>query len=245
MHSRLQMLVLCKSIQQLTCMKTFALARYAFAILGVSFLASSARAQLIGTSGSTLVPPTVFGGYAMTAFADDVRPDFHNVSNVVSPLGGTLKFSSKLDHLEIGEGWNTWSNGYDGDVYFLASGRSVTLTLPNETKAFYFYAEPNRFADRNITASSGGVVLSEEVFGNAGAEFFGFYTTGTTALTSITITSNDRSGFAIGEFGIGNAFALPAPFISTAVPEPSSYALMGAMALCGLVAARRFKRGKA
>jgi hypothetical protein len=226
-------------------MKTFALARYALAILGVSFLASSARAQLIGTSGSTLEPPTVFGGYAMTVFADDLRRDFHNVSSVVSPLGDSLSFSKKLEHLEIGRGWCTWSNGYDGDVYFVASGKSVTLTLPEQTKAFYFYAEPNLFADRNITVSSGGVVLSEEVFGNSGAEFFGFYTTGTTALTSITITSNDCSGFAIGEFGIGNVFALPSPFISTAVPEPSTYALMGAMALCGLVAARRLKRGKA
>jgi hypothetical protein len=225
-------------------MKTFALARYAFAFLGVSFLGSSLHAQLIGVSGSTAAAPAVFGGYAMTQFADDIRPDFHEVSSVVSPLGGALKFSSKLDHVEIGEGWQTWSNGYEGDVYFFGFGKSLTLTLPKLTKAFYFYAEPNCFAPHNITASSGGVVLSEEVTGKSGAEFFGFYATGTSALTSITITSNDQAGFAIGEFGIGNTLFVPSPFVSTAVPEPSTYALTGALALCGLAAARRFKRGK-
>jgi hypothetical protein len=181
----------------------------------------------------------------MTQFADDVRPDFHDVSSVASPLGGAVKFSSKLDHFEIGEGWKTWSNGYKGDVYFCDAGRSLTITLPALTKAFYFYAEPNDFAPFKITASSSGVDLSEKVTGKSGAEFFGFYTTGATALTNITITSNDLAGFAIGEFGIANAFLAPAPFISTAVPEPSTYALMGALALCGLVAARRLKRGKA
>jgi len=225
-------------------MKTFALARYAFALLGVSFWGSSLHAQLIGQSGSTAAAPAVFGGYTMTQFSDDVRPDFHDVSSVASPLGGAVKFSSKLDHFEIGEGWKTWSNGYKGDVYFFDAGKSLTLTLPTLTKAFYFYAEPNDFAPFKITASSGGVVLTEKVTGKSGAEFFGFYATGNTALTNITISSNDLAGFAIGEFGIGNAFSVPSPFVSTAVPEPSTYALMGALALCGLVVARRFKRSK-
>ena len=245
MHSRLQMLMFCKSIQQLTCMKTFALARYAFAILGASLLAPSIHAQIIGVSGSTSAPPAVFGGYAMTPFGDDVRPDFKDVSKVNSPLDGVVKFSTELDHVEIGKGWCTWSNGFKGDVYYFDDGRFLTLTLPKETKAFYFYAEPNCFERNRITASSGNVVLSQIVNGNGGAEFFGFYATGSEMLTSIKISSTDCSGFAIGEFGIADAFSLPTPFVSTAVPESSTYALMGALALCGLVAARRFRRGRA
>jgi hypothetical protein len=226
-------------------MNTFALARYAFAILGVTILGSSTQAQIIGVSGATSAPPAVFGGYAMTSFGDDVRPDFNDVLKVVSPLSGALKFSTELEHREIGGGWNTWSNGYEGDVYFLKTGLSVTLTLPKKTEAFYFYAEPNKYENHAITATANGVTLSQIVSGIGGAEFFGFYALGVSELTSITISSDDQSGFAIGEFGIGKFFALPEPFVSTAVPESSTYALMGGLALCGLVAARRFRRGRA
>jgi len=86
--------------------------------------------------------------------------------------------------------------------------------------------------------------LTEHVLGWAGAEFFGFYATGNETLSSITISSNDRLGFSIGEFGIALAKAVnptPAAFV-TPVPEPSTYALFGAVALFGLVAVRRIRR---
>jgi hypothetical protein len=225
-------------------MKTFILPSQILAILGATFLASSLNAQLVGVSGSTSAPPTVFGGFTMAKFTDDIRPVYNDVISDASPLGGALGFSTALEHLEIGTSWATWSNGYKGDVYFLDEGSSVTLTLPNYTTAFYFYAEPNQFSSHSITASSGGTLLSQQVLGQAGAEFFGFYTTGTGVISSITISSNDRSGFAIGEFGIAKASSLiptPAAFV-TPVPEPSTYALVGAAALCGLVVVRRFRR---
>jgi hypothetical protein len=244
MHIDLQMLMLCKSRQQLISMNTFTLPRQIFAILGVAFLASSLNAQFVGVSGATSAPPTVFGGFTMTQFTDDVRPVYQNVTTDASPLGGSLGFSTALRHLEIGSSWATWSNGYKGDVYFLNGHSTLTLTLPDFTTAFYFYAEPNDFASHRISASSGSTTLTEQVRGQSGAEFFGFYATGSAVITSITISSNDFSGFAIGEFGIAKAASfIPTPSaFPTPVPEPSTYALFGAAALCGLVIVRRFRR---
>jgi len=173
----------------------------------------------------------------MTKFADDSRPEYDNVTGVASPLGGTINFSAELNHREVNSGWQTWSNRYKGDVYYLNSGTTVTLTLPTATTAFYFYAEPQSFDDFKIKASVGSTLLSQVVDGLYGAEFFGFYTTGTETFSSITISTSDRTGFAIGEFGIAAPRATP-------VPEPSTYALVGAAALCGLIVVRRFK-GKA
>jgi len=222
-------------------MKTFSFVRQSFALLGLAFLASTVNAQFVGVSGSTSAPASVFGGFTMTKFADDTRPVFQDVTSVSTPLGGAISFSTELDHLEIGSGWATWSNHYRGDVYFVDGGTSVTLTLPDYTSAFYFYAEPNQFFPHTITASSGGTLLTQHVLGLAGAEFFGFYATGTETLSSITISSNDFLGFSIGEFGIALTLPTPAAFV-TPVPEPSTYALFGAVALFGLVAVRRFRR---
>jgi hypothetical protein len=79
------------------------------------------------------------------------------------------------------------------------------MTLPSATGAFYFYAEPNVFNNFIVEAvaqdgtSSGPVTVA----GQAGARYFGFYTTGTSALATIKVTvENGANGFAIGEFGI-------------------------------------------
>jgi hypothetical protein len=202
------------------------------AVVGVALAATSLSAQITGVSGSTAAPPAIFGGYTMTAFADDVRPNV-NVNDVSSPLGGVVSFSAPTSHRSIGSGWSTWSHGYTGDVYY-QTGTSLTLTLPSLTTAFYFYAEPQAFNIFNISALSGSVLLSESVNGSAGAEFFGFYTDGSVFLTSITITTSDTSGFAVGEFGIAQS----------AVPEPSTYALFGAALLVGVIARRRLKQSQ-
>ena len=113
-----------------------------------------------------------------------------------------MTFSPSLYHLGVGNGWATWSNGYAGDVYATLGALSATITLPPDTSAFYFYAEPNPFAVFSITAvaqdgtSSGPI----PVYGLAGAQYFGFYGTGSARIASITISSD--VDFAIGEFGI-------------------------------------------
>ncbi len=83
------------------------------------------------------------------------------------------------------------------------------LTMPEGTKAFYLYAEPNDFGLHRINATavgSDGSFASSgyvQVLGAAGARFYGFYASATTTITRIVVTAkSDASGFAIGEFGI-------------------------------------------
>jgi hypothetical protein len=90
---------------------------------------------------------------------------------------------------------------------------AVTLTLPDNTGAFYFYAEPNPFSVWTITATAqDGTLVSQDVDGSSGASYFGFYGTDGSLLSSIAITSS--VDFAIGEFGIAagsGAPVVPAP----------------------------------
>jgi PEP-CTERM motif len=216
-------------------MKNRLLSRVLTAALGVALAATSLSAQISGVSGSTATPPAVFGSYPMTAFGLDAQP-FSTTTSVASPLGGLLSFSSALNHVRVGSGWATWSNGYTGDVYWTGE-TTVTFTLPALTSAFYFYAEPDQFSVFNITATSGTTILAENVDGSAGAKFFGFFTDGSVFLNTISITTTDDTGFAVGEFGIAKGAITP-------VPEPSTYALFGAASLVGIVAFRRSRQKK-
>jgi hypothetical protein len=149
----------------------------------------------------------------MTPFAPDSQPVGTSVSSVAAPTG-TLGFSPSLLHCLTptpGGCWQTWSNGYSGDVY--ASSGTVTLTLPSATQAFYFYAEPDQFMTFSMTASSNDGTTSGpiQVAGEAGAQYFGFYTTGSTTLTTITVSGSDPDGFAVGEFGMSGCDAVTGP----------------------------------
>ena len=186
-------------------MKTKLLA--AAMVVGISIVSWSqgANAIIMATDLGTGAPPASLGGYTMTPFPDDTRANYGSVSSVPSPTGGSVTFSNSLTHVEIGAGWLTWSHGYTGDVYHtLSTGTptSVTMTLPAETIAFYFYAEPNYFGLFNISAvAQNGMLLSVDVEGDSGANGFGFYSSDEMYLTSITVTTEDASGMAIGEFG--------------------------------------------
>ncbi len=177
-------------------------------IVALTIAVGTARAAVtFDGSPGTAAPPATLGGYTMTPFADDPRPLLNNVSSVPAPTGGSVGFSPDLQHHKIGSIWSTWSHGYTGDVYS-TGGTSITMTMPANTVAFYFYAEPNLFGVFNITATSDSGTTSGAVpvEGNSGAKYFGFYATGGDTIVSITVTAvAGASGFAVGEFGIAVA----------------------------------------
>jgi len=145
----------------------------------------------------------------MTAFGTDSQAAGGTLVAGVNDPAGNISFSPSLYHYTVGAGWATWSNGYTGDVYDLGrdSGGSVTVTLPAGTDAFYLYAEPNPFAVIDITATTndGTTSGSIPVQGDAGAQYFGFYTDGSASISSVTVSSSQD--FAIGEFGINTTGA--------------------------------------
>jgi hypothetical protein len=183
----------------------------ALAIAAVPFSTATASAApgsiVFSDAPGTSAPPSTLGSYKMTPFPADTQAVGATVSGVAGP-SGTLGFTPSLEHCLTPNSagcWQTWSNGYSGDVYATSSG-SITLTLPAGTSAFYFYAEPDEFETFSISATSddGTTSGAVPVAGDAGAEYFGFYATGTATLTSITVSGTDPDGFAVGEFGISN-----------------------------------------
>jgi hypothetical protein len=140
----------------------------------------------------------------MTPFEADNRAEFENVTDVPAPGGGVLQFDSSLLHLKVGSGWGSWSHGYTGDVYY-TEGTQLVMTLPENTKAFYFYVEPNFFGQFSVTATADDGTTSGAipVEGNSGAQYFGFYTTDASSLSTIQVDVDPGAGgFAVGEFGI-------------------------------------------
>lgn len=173
-----------------------------------------------GTPG-TAAPPATLGPYTMTQFGPDSQPLGEGATGVNDPAG-TIGFTPALRHDRVGtcdfdpdppdtaSCWQTWSHGYMGDVYDSLAAEvptQITITLPAGTKAFYFYAEPNQFAEFSVeaTAQDGTTSGPIPVQGNSGAKYFGFYGTGSATLSFITVMTTDTSGFAVGEFGINPA----------------------------------------
>ena len=170
---------------------------------------SCSAAPPIAFDGSpgTGPPPATLGPYTMTAFGPDPQPVNQGpVVTSVNDPAGTVSFSPPLTHSTVGNGWTTWSHGYTGDVYW-TTGSTITMTLPAGTRAFYFYAEPNTFDVFEVTATAQDGTTSGpiQVQGNSGATYFGFYSTGTPNIESITVTTTDTTGLAVGEFGIAPA----------------------------------------
>ncbi len=179
---------------------------------------SAARADILGYKGDTAAPEATLGPYTMTPFPADIRPLGDYFASVNSPLGGTVDFSPDVMHLTIPT-WPNWSHGYTGDVYWTALAHSIELTLPAETGAFYFYAQP-KTGNGNITASSNDTDVSQNVESDGGAAYFGFYVEGTGAISSIIITSS--IDFAVGEFGIAGAQVIPDEIQATIVIDPDT-----------------------
>jgi hypothetical protein len=157
-----------------------------------------------GSPGSA-APPATLGGYTMTPFGDDVRSQFSTVTTAPGPTGD-ITFDNSVTLYTAGSGWNNWSHGYTGDVYHRNS-TSVTMTMPANTVAIYFYAEVNLFTTANINATSDDGTSSGDIAVTTpnGAKYFGFYATGGSTISTITVTvPSGVLGFAVGEFGIAD-----------------------------------------
>ncbi len=179
--------------------------------LAVLAIAGAAPAAITGFAGGTAAPGATLGPYTMTPFDLDERPLYSAITSVDSPLGGYVDFSNPLEHYRIGSGWATWSHGYLGDVYYTNSASAVTMVLPVQTAAFYFYAEPNPFSLFTIVATAqDGTQLVQGVNGDAGAAYYGFYGTAGSYINSITVSTSQSIDFALGEFGLARA-VVPAP----------------------------------
>jgi hypothetical protein len=222
--------------------------RMSFAVLGLGLLACLATkpvsaAVIIDTSVGTAAPPSVLGGFTMSPFAQNVS----NASGVTSVTSGglTVGFNQGVQQTSIGNGWGTWSHGYTGSVWHTAVSSnklSLTVSLPVGTKAFYFYAEPNDTqTTHDITLTYAGATGSPatlSIAGNAGAKFFGIYSTAGEDLTNFTVTALAPSlGFAVGEFGIYNG-------PSSVVPEPTSMAIFGLSGIAFLARRRAASKNR-
>jgi len=163
-------------------------------------------------SAGTGSPPATLGPFTMQSFPSDSTSVGDTESTLAGPTGN-ITFDSPLTHEQVGNGWQTWSNDYSGDVYDdtnqLSDGTfEVTVTLPPNTGAFYLYGEPADFQAfaMTATANDGTTSGATTVEGDAGAQYFGFYAQCGHAISSVTIaegTGDDSMG--IGEFGIAPA----------------------------------------
>jgi hypothetical protein len=182
-------------------------------LVALTISVSTSRAAVIfdGSPG-TGPPPATLGPYQITPFPNDPRAEF-TVTNFAPGPTGLVLFNPLVQLLTVGSGWGTWSHGYTGDVYWTQGATALTMTLPTNTKAFRFYAEPDPFGFFNITATTNNGTTSGPipVDGFAGAKYFGFFTTTLfESIASITVTST--VDFAVGEFGIfAGGRILPCP----------------------------------
>lgn len=194
--------------------KSVVVAAVAAVVASFALLASPMSAGAVtpglhwDTSVGTAAPPSTLGPYTMTPFGADGRPELVNVSNVPDPAG-TIGFNPPLEHRVVGSTWATWSNGYTGSVYRRTAPDASTnyvanISLPAGTVAFYMYVEPWNFGNFTVTATAqDGTTTSQVVNGNGGAKYYGIYTTGSSPIATITVSSAAASGgFGIGEFGI-------------------------------------------
>jgi len=149
-------------------------------------------------------PPATCGPYEMTKFPLDPRPLYEDVFDVPSPLGGELLFDIPMSHRRIGAGWATWSHGYTGDIYFTNYLSEVTLAMPPNTVAFYFYVEPNSgYRTFEATAQDGTSSGEVDIYWSYDAHYFGFYATEGDRIETIHVEDLVASGgFCVGEFGI-------------------------------------------
>jgi len=191
--------------------RRLALAMSALALAAASF---AANAAIVFQNLGNAAPPTTLGTHAVTPFAIPPQaaiPDYTNVTSIPGgPSGAVVGISPEASKRTRGSGWSsstTWPGGYNGPMYFTNSGSTETLTLPPNTKAFYFYVESNYYGSPfyyTATTNSGATSAPVLVPGGSGGNGFAFYSTAGENISSITISGEDlfNAGFIFGQFGI-------------------------------------------
>ena len=182
--------------------RNLALALSALALATASF---AANADILFQNLGTSAPPTTLGSHVVTPFDQTPQALIADGTDLNSipggPNGETLGISPLAKKRNVPTTWGTWSHGYVGAVYRV-TGNQIALTLPVNTGAFYFYAEPDS-GTLNLTATTDTGVTSPSlaVGSSAAANGFAFYATAGESIASVTITASGDF-FAVGEFGI-------------------------------------------
>lgn len=211
----------------------------------IALVASAAHAGIqfvdLGTAAPPS-PPASLGGIPVQAFDQAAQAAIPNATLVTaipgSPYAPGLTTDIPVQKLTIGSGWATWSHGYTGPVFFAVGSSALTMTLPVYASAFYFYAEPNPFANVNFTVQteSGATYGPYVINGNAGARGTGIWGTDGEKIKSVTVFT-DGPDFSVAEFGMG---ILAATDITIPTLSPLGFtALALALGLAAFVIFRR------
>ena len=193
-------------------MKTrrYTLALSALALAAASF---SANAAIVFQNLGVNAPPAVVGGHVVTPFNLPVQnaiPEYSVITTIPgNPFPGSLNISPGIAKYNFASYFGTWGHGYGGALYSAPQTGAVTytLSLPPNTKAFYFYGTSRNFGSASITAvsdsgtSSGPVAVTTNNSGGPdSANGFAFYATAGENISSITVSST--FGVILAEFGI-------------------------------------------
>lgn len=196
------------------------------ALLFAGTFAASASADIRVETYGTAFPPSRVAGAAVKPSPFDARLT-EDVMSTLDADGGAIGFSTPVKCLQVGVGWNNWSHGYTGTVYWSNGATDLTMTFDPLTKAVQLYTEPNPFGvfQMTVIGSDGASTITRtaDITAPDGASGYGFYTFQHAGVVqSVRITSD--VDFAVGEFATGR------------VPAPAALPLL---ALAGLTAARR------
>ncbi|HWS77625.1 MAG TPA: hypothetical protein VN205_04530 [Thermomonas sp.] len=194
--------------------------KLSIALAGIVMMAASfaANSAIVFTHIGETAPPATLGGHAMTPFATAPQaaiPDYSSIGVIPgNPFAGDLTITPNSSKFTLGASWGTdpWPGSYLGPVFFTGwAVSSRTLTLPPNTKAFYFYLQNNdqdRIADTIIVTSDSGatsgpvVVQTDYTAPDVGAHGFGFHSTNGESIVSITVQTTEPQGFGLANFGI-------------------------------------------
>ncbi|MEF9979627.1 MAG: hypothetical protein RR834_14175, partial [Thermomonas sp.] len=200
--------------------RNFALTLCALALSTASF---ASYAAIVFTHIGENAPPATLGGHSMTPFLIPPQAALAEGASTGlipgNPFAGNLTISPNSIKYTLGNSWGTdpWPGNYLGPVFFTGwAASSRTLTLPPNTKAFYFYLQNNdqdRIADTIVVTSSSGVtsgpivVETDYTTPDVGAHGFGFHSTSGESIVSITVQTNEPQGFGLANFGIAASIA--------------------------------------